>query len=92
MVLLLHGGQNPLEPAREGCFVFHGPYIYNFTEIYDFLSNNGISSLVTSEQSLAEQLISKFAKQADNEKFKETIQKYSQKILLDHINYLNSFI
>ena len=90
--IIAHGGQNPLEPAREGCFVFHGPYIYNFTEIYDFLSDNGISSLVTSDQSLAEQLISKFAKQADNEKFKETIQKYSQKILLDHINYLNSFI
>ena len=90
--IIAHGGQNPLEPAREGCSVFHGPNIYNFTEIYDFLSNNGISSLVTSEKSLADQLMRKFTKPVDNEKFKETIEKYSQKILLDHINYLNSFI
>ena len=32
-----HGGQNPLEPARKNCKVLHGPSIYNFDEIYEFL-------------------------------------------------------
>ena len=35
--LIKHGGQNPIEPARLGCKIFHGPYISNFTEIFNFL-------------------------------------------------------
>ena len=62
------------------------------TEIYDFLENNGISQLVTSADSLANSLIAGFEKPMNNSKFKETMEQYSQKILLDHINYLNSFI
>jgi 3-deoxy-D-manno-octulosonic-acid transferase len=28
------GGQNPIEPARCGCAVLHGPHVDNFTEVY----------------------------------------------------------
>ena len=90
--IIPHGGQNPLEPAHEGCSIFHGPNVHNFTEIYDFLDSNGISKLVTSADSLASNLISGFEKPTNNTEFKETMDQYSQKILLDHINYLNSFI
>ena len=31
--LINHGGQNPLEPARAGCKIIHGPHIANFKEI-----------------------------------------------------------
>ena len=41
--LIKHGGQNPLEAARYGCNVLHGPNISNFKEIYDFLKTNKIS-------------------------------------------------
>ena len=41
--LINHGGQNPLEPARFGCKVFHGPYVQNFTEVYKLLENSNIS-------------------------------------------------
>ena len=35
MVLLIsHGGQNPLEPAREGNYILYGPYIDKFKEVY----------------------------------------------------------
>ena len=30
-------GQNPLDAARFGCKIYHGPYVYNFREIYNFL-------------------------------------------------------
>ena len=35
--LVNHGGQNPLEAARYGCNILHGPNTHNFTEIYNFL-------------------------------------------------------
>ena len=33
------GGHNPLEPARYGAKILHGPYIENFTEIYKLLNS-----------------------------------------------------
>ena len=40
----------------------------------------------------AQELISKFQNSTNNDKFKAGMKEYSQKILLDHVNYLNSFI
>ncbi len=90
--IIAHGGQNPLEPAREGCYLLHGPNIYNFTEIFEFLSKNNVSKLVTSEITLSQELISNFQNFRNNDKLKAKMKEHSQKILLDHINYLNSFI
>ena len=42
--LINHGGQNPLEPARFGCKILHGPYVQNFSEVYNFLEKNNLSS------------------------------------------------
>ena len=33
------GGQNPIDAAKLGCKIYHGPYIYNFSEIYEILKN-----------------------------------------------------
>lgn len=35
--LVRHGGQNPIEPAKLGAAILHGPHVWNFTEIYDAL-------------------------------------------------------
>jgi 3-deoxy-D-manno-octulosonic-acid transferase len=90
--IIPHGGQNPLEPAREGCYLLHGPNIYNFTEIFEFLTKNNVSKLVTSEITLSQELISNFKNIRNNDKVKAIMEEHGQKILLDHINYLNSFI
>ena len=37
------GGQNPLEAAKFGCKIYHGPYVYNFKEIYEILMKNNVS-------------------------------------------------
>jgi len=44
--LINHGGQNPLEPARYGCNILHGPHVDNFKEIYEFLENINISKKI----------------------------------------------
>jgi len=44
--LIQHGGQNPLEAARLGCKIIHGPNIDNFLEVYSLLNKNNISSKI----------------------------------------------
>ena len=43
--LINHGGQNPLEPAKLGCKIIHGPNISNFKEIYNKLGRMEVSIL-----------------------------------------------
>ena len=37
--LVKHGGQNPIEAARLGSTIIHGPFVNNFKEVYKFLKN-----------------------------------------------------
>ena len=67
--VIKHGGQNPLEPARQGNYVISGPNIWNFVEIYEFLAKNNIST-VTSDLSKIEKII--------NFKLNKKISKYSK--------------
>ena len=41
--IVKHGGQNPIEPARFGLKIIHGPNISNFKDIYDFFGANKIT-------------------------------------------------
>ena len=36
--LIKVGGQNPIEAGKMGCYIFHGPFVSNFAEIYHYLS------------------------------------------------------
>ena len=56
---MLLGGQNPLEAARLGNRIIHGPNIENFVEVYDFLKKHGISSKINSYNDL-KNLVIKF--------------------------------
>ena len=40
------GGQNPLEPARYGAKILHGPNVHNFKEVYNFLKSLKISKQI----------------------------------------------
>ena len=44
--LISHGGQNPLEAAREGNYIIYGPNINNFKEVYEMLKKLKIASKV----------------------------------------------
>jgi 3-deoxy-D-manno-octulosonic-acid transferase len=51
--LLKIGGHNPLEPARLGCAILHGPEIFNFADTYDAMRRNGSAALVRNERDMA---------------------------------------
>ena len=37
--LVRHGGQNPIEPAKLGAAILHGPHVWNFEELYAALDD-----------------------------------------------------
>ena len=39
--LVPHGGQNPIEPAKLGAAILHGPHVHNFTDVYAALDGAG---------------------------------------------------
>lgn len=47
------GGHNPLEPARLGPAILHGPHAFNFAETYAQLRHAGGAALVRNERELA---------------------------------------
>ena len=46
--LIPHGGQNPLESAREGNYILYGPHIENFKEVYKMLEKFKITTKINS--------------------------------------------
>lgn len=51
--LVRHGGQNPLEAARLGLPVLHGPHIFNFTPIYRLMDRGKASVTVADGTALS---------------------------------------
>jgi len=76
------GGQNPIEAAKLGCKIYHGPYIYNFHEIYELFQKNKISETINDENELATNISNDLVKphEIKNEKI-EIIDKLGEKIL-----------
>jgi len=89
--LINHGGQNPIEVAYNNSLIFHGPYVHNFTEIYNFLNKENISFEVKSVKELIDHLDKNFnAPQSNN--IKEKIIKMGNEILSKTIKKLDQYI
>ena len=75
-------GQNPIEPARLGCKIFHGPYVSNFAEIYKYLNELGICKVINSSNELSLSLVEEFKdNKQKNPEITEKIESYGQNIL-----------
>jgi 3-deoxy-D-manno-octulosonic-acid transferase len=49
--LINHGGQNPIEAAKLGAAILHGPHVFNFAEIYQALDTaRGAGAVADAEQ------------------------------------------
>ena len=79
--LINHGGQNPLEAARYGCNILHGPNIFNFKEIYEFLKMNKISTKVNNEKKMINSIDKLFLKKNDSKKIQTKLKLIGRKIL-----------
>lgn len=51
--LTAKGGHNPLEPARLGAAILHGPHIFNFVETYASMRIGGGAALVRNDREIA---------------------------------------
>ena len=87
------GGQNPIEAAKLGCKIYHGPYVYNFKEIYDLLRSYKISEKIYSDKELSEKLMSdlKNSKNDQNE-ITNSINDLGKKILNNTTKEINKFL
>ena len=85
--LIKHGGQNPLEAARFGAKIFHGPNIDNFKDVYKLLKSLNISKRITSSKQLASSIFFRKNSSSGNK-----IKNIGQKILKKTIKEINTQI
>ena len=81
------GGQNPLEAARYGAKIFHGPNIDNFKDVYKLLKSLQISNLINSSKKLASSINFNPSKANSNK-----IKKIGRRILTKTIKELDYLI
>ena len=90
--VIKRGGQNPLEAIRLKCKVLHGPYTYNFSEVYALLRNLNLCFLVRHPNEVINHL--NFTKNKKNKINKNFINLNSlgKKILKDNYNEVLKYI
>ena len=77
-----HGGQNPIEPARFGLNIIHGPHVRNFRDIFKFFANKKIAHKIKNQNELfkvAQKLLTK------NNKIKLNLRKIGNSILKETV-------
>jgi len=91
--LIMNSGQNPIEPARLGCKIFHGPNVTNFIEIYEYLKTLGVTKKVNNSDELSLSLVEEFKEdKAKNDEISTKIQNYGQNIFNNVIIELKKYI
>ena len=91
--LVEDGGQNPIEPARLGCKIFHGPYVSNFAETYDYLKTLNVTKEINGSSELSLSLVEEFKEdKAKNHEIGIIIENYGQNILNNVIVELKKYI
>jgi len=89
----MNSGQNPIEPARLGCKIFHGPNISNFQDIYEFMKKLEITKKVNDSDELCLSLVEEFKKDtAKNHEISAKIENYGQNIFNNVIIELKKYI
>ena len=90
--LCAEGGQNPLEPARYGCKVLHGPNISNFKEIYELLNKKNIAFKVNNQNKLLNKISELLKKNINIVKNNNKINLIGKNILKKTFSELESLI
>tara|TARA_B100001057_G_scaffold491225_1_gene581022 strand:+ start:2632 stop:3906 length:1275 start_codon:yes stop_codon:yes gene_type:complete len=87
------GGQNPIEAAKLRCKIYHGPYVYNFKEIYEILQKSLISKEIKDYKDLSNNLLLDLENnEKENEKILDKIKNFEQETLTNTMTIVQSFI
>ena len=90
--VIKRGGQNPLEAVRLKCKVLHGPYTYNFSEVYALLRNLNLCFVVRHPNEVINHLnFTKNKKNKINQNF-INLNSLGKKILKDNYNEVLKYI
>jgi len=85
------GGQNPLEPARQGADIIYGPNIDNFSDTYRLLDKLKVTHKVNDINSLTN-LVNKLMIKTNNKKNYLKIAKIGKKTLNETKDEINSLL
>ena len=85
--IIQRGGQNPLEAARYGAKILHGPNIDNFKDVYKLLKKFKLSKKISSSKEIASQIVFK-----KNKNLGKKIKNIGEKILKKTIKELDALI
>ena len=89
--IINRGGQNPLEAARFGAKILHGPNTDNFKDVYKFLKLFKISKKINTPKQLASSIIFKKNKNSGT-KIKNIGDKILKKTIRELDNLFNNEI
>jgi 3-deoxy-D-manno-octulosonic-acid transferase len=85
-------GQNPIDAAKLGCKIYHGPYVSNFKEIYEILKKINISKQISNYKDLSDNLIADFKNSSVKDyKIYNSINALGQKTLANTMQNINNF-
>ena len=90
--LVNHGGQNPLEAARFGCNILHGPNVSNFAEIFEFLKLKKISMKISNQKQFITMIDRFFKKKSNSKLIQKKLNLIGKKILDLTYREINTFI
>ena len=89
--IINHGGQNPLEPARLGNYIMHGPNIQNFKEVYKLLKKLNVSTEVNNISKMQKIIIKKIGYK-QSRVLNQKLFSIGKKIIKKNIFEINKFI
>jgi len=87
-----HGGQNPLEAARLGNRIIHGPNIENFIEIYDLLKKQRISTKIRTYKDLERSIYKFYKKKNYSQQIIKKLTYTGNQILLNNEKEINKYL
>ena len=90
--IIKHGGQNPLEAAKYGCQILHGPNVWNFKEIYNLLEAYKVSNKIATSDQLRLKVEKIFNRKKISEKLQLKIKNLGNKILNSTLNDINFYM
>ena len=86
-------GQNPIEPSRLGCKIFHGPNVSNFKDVYEYLGSLNVAKKVGNPKELSTMLVDELrTEKTNNHEIVEKIENYGTNTLNNMLREIKIYI